>query len=213
MSQKYLYTGEKTDDDPLIWIQIARSFLPYLLGACEDLAHPGTWTVDSDANEAVFQSLDAKVRLLGAEEQPVIGYSWHTWLDFLAVDVLTAGGYTFAVNTAQMHNEVFNNTIPVLNEDALQFTLALGAGGYQLALYGTKGGNRGKFRWVIDDDDLIGQDMDLYAAAGVFNAGFGVTFDLVSSGEHTFKLRNVGKNVSRSNYSFSVTCFVVNRLS
>lgn len=206
------YDGELTDEDPMVAILISRRFLPYLLGACERLTYPETWSPDADKDAAMFQSLDAIVRLLGTDVPEVTAYPWSITVAILATNVITAGGFNLYLIESQFYGGFYYNAVPVLNESIVEFTVALGAGDYYIRTFCRTLTNRGKFRWSINGVDInSAYDMDMYSGTVQYNVVKACPFSIADEGEKHFVLRNVGKNALATNYYIDVTLFTILR--
>ena len=115
-----------------------------------------------------------------------------------------AGGFTKGVDNAQFFNMQYFQATPA-DGDAIQTTVLLKAGTYDVYVLGIKSNNRGKVDWTMDGGAAFISGQDWYNAAPVQNAIMTGTVTIASSGRHILKGTINGKNASSSNYYFVIT--------
>lgn len=116
-----------------------------------------------------------------------------------------AGTWAAAVNTACLHNGVFDNNAAKANADNVSYTLYLPKGVYTFFGNFIKGTDAGKVDVSLDGTKIISVT-DLYAGSASYTYSLTVASVAVSNaGLHTLLIAANGKHTSSSSYRIGFT--------
>jgi hypothetical protein len=131
-------------------------------------------------------------------------YPQDVWIPIHLFKIVT-GGFTWSgtVSTAQQYNVEYFQNSPA-DGNAIQTTVLLKAGTYDVFVLGITANNRGIIDWSMDGSNFI-SGQDWYNGSDQYNIIKTGTVTIADDGRHLLKATVNGKNGSSSNYYMVIT--------
>jgi len=123
-----------------------------------------------------------------------------TNVDLIPIDGdAVAGGWTFFINTSQILNGYYINSVAPANNDQVTFPLVLGKGTYEVSMIYITSSNRAKLDVALDGNIIINQ-LDQYSAAAIYNVIHRESAVVIRHPTRTISFKVNGKNAASSDY-------------